>query len=267
MKLDQKGFTLIEMIVVIVIIAILAAIGVPAIMKYIDDARDTRLIAQAHSVLTASKAMGAELSAKDQLATLAQDQVLWDEIIENADVDGTLVDLSLNTQKSASGDFVWFTSNTYVYYHDEDQSFEILDEWDTTSSLIERVHNTLTNNEAIAKQISDYFQKVSGNSLDSEGINHAPELLEALRQEGFDTSRFSFRIYQQPSIHTITISDQKITTDSVGASINVTQFDYGKQAFTGAYVKKTGSAIVSVKTVEGKKVPYIDLSNTIWEEE
>lgn len=52
MKKDNKGFTLIEMIVVIVIIAILAAIAVPAVMKYIDEARNTKLITHASSART-----------------------------------------------------------------------------------------------------------------------------------------------------------------------------------------------------------------------
>ena len=36
---EQKGFTLVEMIVVLVIIAILAAITIPALLKYIDKAK------------------------------------------------------------------------------------------------------------------------------------------------------------------------------------------------------------------------------------
>lgn len=56
LKGNKKGFTLIEMIVVIVIIAILAAIAVPAIMKYVDDARDTKLIAQGHSAMVTTQA-------------------------------------------------------------------------------------------------------------------------------------------------------------------------------------------------------------------
>lgn len=50
MKQSKKGFTLIEMIVVIVIVAILAAIAVPGVMKYIDDARDTKFIAVARPI-------------------------------------------------------------------------------------------------------------------------------------------------------------------------------------------------------------------------
>lgn len=40
LKKDKKGFTLIEMIVVIVILGILLAILVPGMIKYIDKAKD-----------------------------------------------------------------------------------------------------------------------------------------------------------------------------------------------------------------------------------
>ena len=39
-KNDNKGFTLVELIVVLVILAILAAILVPALLGYIDEARN-----------------------------------------------------------------------------------------------------------------------------------------------------------------------------------------------------------------------------------
>lgn len=43
LKNDKKGFTLVEMIVVIVIIGILLAILVPGMFKYIDKAKDKRI--------------------------------------------------------------------------------------------------------------------------------------------------------------------------------------------------------------------------------
>lgn len=64
LKKNKKGFTLIEMIVVIVIVAILAAISVPAVLKYIDEARDTKLIAKADGIKVTYQADLAKLVAK-----------------------------------------------------------------------------------------------------------------------------------------------------------------------------------------------------------
>lgn len=60
MKKNNKGFTLVELIVVLVILAILAAILVPALLGYIDRAREKQYVLNAKSYLTAAQA---ELSA------------------------------------------------------------------------------------------------------------------------------------------------------------------------------------------------------------
>ena len=49
MKKDKKGFTLIEMIVVIVIIGILLAILIPGMFRYIDKAKDKQIMLNART--------------------------------------------------------------------------------------------------------------------------------------------------------------------------------------------------------------------------
>ena len=52
----NKGFTLVELIVVLVILAILAAILVPALLGYIDAAKNKQTVLDAKSCLTAAQA-------------------------------------------------------------------------------------------------------------------------------------------------------------------------------------------------------------------
>lgn len=55
-KNNNKGFTLVELIVVLVILAILAAILVPALLGYIDRARQKQYVLNAKSYMTAAQA-------------------------------------------------------------------------------------------------------------------------------------------------------------------------------------------------------------------
>lgn len=109
---NKKGFTLIEMIVVIVIIAILAAIAVPAVMKYIDEARDTKLITHASSAKTSLEAELAKYQAKskDGVFDEAASNTNLTAAIGNVKKDVTDVDdikvcaaVSIKTETPASG--------------------------------------------------------------------------------------------------------------------------------------------------------------------
>lgn len=73
-KYSKKGFTLVELIVVLVILAVMAAMLVPALTGYIDEARKKKDYNAASEVLTAAQAVAAEYYAQDDTPTLEEAQ-------------------------------------------------------------------------------------------------------------------------------------------------------------------------------------------------
>ena len=87
-KENEKGFTLVELIVVLVILAILAAILVPALLGWIDKAREKQYVLDARSVYMAAQSKASEKYAakKSSSGICAFTTSEGNEILQIADV-------------------------------------------------------------------------------------------------------------------------------------------------------------------------------------
>jgi len=118
-KMKRKdGFTLVELIVVLVILAILAAFTIPAMLGYISDAREKAGLAEARSAYIAAQATVdsyyGPLDGAARLAIVAtdndQDDALAQALDGTIDADGTFVpttgitDVTTAFTKYISGD-------------------------------------------------------------------------------------------------------------------------------------------------------------------
>lgn len=151
-KKDNKGFTLVELIVVLVILAILAAILVPALLGYIDEAKKKENVINAKALMTAiqseltktyafyqpknyEKATDAQkrcIFYKDKGVSDKENDVLMNDsdftkrVLEKAGVEKPFaliffarkLDLSLNTNITKAHEC--FTAYSVLYWADKD---------------------------------------------------------------------------------------------------------------------------------------------------
>ncbi len=80
-KMNNKGFTLVELIVVLVILAILAAVLVPTLLGYIDRAKSEKDYSTAQSIRVACQSAIAEAYAKKTSgASVGEDDISYDTV-------------------------------------------------------------------------------------------------------------------------------------------------------------------------------------------
>lgn len=72
-RLNKKGFTLVEVIVVLVILAILAAIMIPSMVQWIDKANDKSALVEGRTILLAAQTITSEAYAATPIAGVMND--------------------------------------------------------------------------------------------------------------------------------------------------------------------------------------------------
>ncbi len=152
---EKKGFTLIEIAIVLVIIAILAAILVPNLLKWVDKSKDTKMLSAAKTVKDCVVAEFADMHKNGE--ELGADETAYDEDFWSAvsDAAGTTV-----TNDSKKNGYVQFTVEndtlkTFSYTKDdriatlnENGSFDIT----TNANPVKDKESTATTNKSDSKQ-------------------------------------------------------------------------------------------------------------------
>lgn len=123
---NKKGFTLVEVIVVLVILAILAAISIPALTGYIDQANERAAISEAKTIHTALQSIGMLSYAADKEPSAycaGKSGTIQSEVASLSGFDvvgkGNLEVLDQDFEKGNNVYFVWRSNDgTSVVYTD-----------------------------------------------------------------------------------------------------------------------------------------------------
>lgn len=100
-KKGQDGFTLVEVLTVMVIIAILSAVSIPSMKGFIDDAKRKTYLTEARSVYAACQTAASELYAGSDLVDKEDVTVLARELL-SGELSSELFELELNQAKVES---------------------------------------------------------------------------------------------------------------------------------------------------------------------
>ena len=122
---SKKGFTLVELIVVLVILAVMAAMLVPALTGYIDEARKKKDYNAASEVLTAAQAVAAQYYGSDTTPTAAEAKAYITDAriakLVGAGVDAEVSNITFANEADATLDLtitgitVTFGDNSYTW--------------------------------------------------------------------------------------------------------------------------------------------------------
>lgn len=115
---NKKGFTLVEIIVVLVILAILVAIAVPAVLGYVNDAKDSKYISEARAIYIVVQTEEAKWKAENNKtdADLVKDAAVYTTIATKAQTETGLSSIAITPDENTAGKytFTWTSDSKNV---------------------------------------------------------------------------------------------------------------------------------------------------------
>ncbi|MFR8470194.1 hypothetical protein BLA28_22210 [Eisenbergiella tayi] len=232
---NKKGFTLVEMIVVIVILGILLAIMVPQLIKYVDKAKavqcraDVSYIMKEYQIEALEKDPGNAEAACDLLESIVLEHN--GKLKKKGEIFNGGIYSDVCTSKglyTCTFDYSYKSVTVTCSEHDEEQIeikklADVLGKLDFTD-ILNFPH----------KNLNDYF-KNGRTSINSEALSTGgygsygslAKVIEAkLQEQGINMAGRSWRMDKEGDTYNLFLTDsQKITTEMEGNRVACTQYD------------------------------------------
>ena len=232
---NKKGFTLVEMIVVIVILGILLAIMVPQLIKYVDKAKavqcraDVSYIMKEYQIEALEKDPGNAEAACDLLESIVLEHN--GKLKKKGEIFNGGIYSDVCTSKGLytfTFDYSYNSVTVNCSEHDEEQIeikklADVLGKLDFTD-ILNFPH----------KNLNDYF-KNGRTSINSEALSTGgygsygslAKVIEAkLQEQGINMAGRSWRMDKEGDTYNLFLTDsQKITTEMEGNRVACTQYD------------------------------------------
>ena len=232
---NKKGFTLVEMIVVIVILGILLAIMVPQLIKYVDKAKavqcraDVSYIMKEYQIEALEKDPGNAEAACDLLESIVLEHN--GKLKKKGEIFNGGIYSDVCTSKglyTCTFDYSYKSVTVTRSEHDEEQIeikklADVLGKLDFTD-ILNFPH----------KNLNDYF-KNGRTSINSEALSTGgygsygslAKVIEAkLQEQGINMAGRSWRMDKEGDTYNLFLTDsQKITTEMEGNRVACTQYD------------------------------------------
>ena len=176
LKNNKKGFTLIEIIVVVVILAVLMAVAVPSLLKYLDTAQEAPALTETHAIVTAAQKRVIEKysQTKDENTILTANDNKWIEDFVNEG--GTIYGSVTVTNKEVTRLIYHASNGLYVKY--ENQEYKVLDKKDIDDNSVPGMFDWLV-------QISNEKGILDKYTNNNTGDDNASKILQKEFQEIF----------------------------------------------------------------------------------